>query len=193
MNLWTVGKYEGSIYSHLWTKVHEILVCVYRPLGEVTSTFTDHSCQICFISLLCLTLSSSSLATSMCHDRSLARQLDCRVTDVFAHNSTACLRSNPSRRQHSRPGPNWRRMTSTANWCLSGQSRHSASLNTIWLPAISVCIDNCSLTLSAHNAEKPACLLLQFTVRPKYRPAGLWFIPVKRKYRLENFEKKLLK
>jgi len=27
-------------------------------------------------------------------------------------------------------------------------------------------------------------------VRPKYRPAGLWFIPVKSKYWLGNFEKK---
>ena len=36
-------------------------------------------------------------------------------------------------------------------------------------------------------------LPLQIPVRPKYRPAGLWFIPIKPTYWLWNFEKKLFK
>jgi len=38
-----------------------------------------------------------------------------------------------------------------------------------------------------------ASLTVTNSVRLKYRPTGLWFIPVKSKYRLQNFEKQLLK
>ena len=46
-----------------------------------------------------------------------------------------------------------------------------------------------TLYLSPHKAEKLASPTVTNSIRPKYRPAGLWFILVKMKYRLGNLKK----
>ena len=42
------------------------------------------------------------------------------------------------------------------------------------------------------KAEKLLHLPLQIPIRPKYRPVGLWFVPVKPIYQLRNFKKKMI-
>jgi len=60
-----------------------VAVCVYRPLGTVTSTFTDQLSYLCE-QLLLLDIQFVVLGDFNVPGVVTAGKLDCRVTDVFA-------------------------------------------------------------------------------------------------------------